>query len=194
MHHLPQGYCQRAYSSILNNSPSAHYSATVQAIKQQEEKIEIDFTLDNTHVSGGESWMTNSVHLNMAGSKQQYTSWQINRPQNRAGIMSFIAYIYHKKIGILDFILQIGCLSSRAQHMWCTILICNKGLLLFTLEQRYACACKSICIHIGHICYNLFIIISSLHNDTLQITNICFDRRLGPRFPSTIIVLLLVTF
>ena len=35
---------------IRNNSSSAHYSAIFQAIKEPEEKINIDFTSDNTEV------------------------------------------------------------------------------------------------------------------------------------------------
>ena len=35
---------------FTDNSSSAHYSATFQAIKEQEEKVKIDFTTDNTEV------------------------------------------------------------------------------------------------------------------------------------------------
>ena len=35
---------------FTDNSSSAHYSATFQAIKEQEEKVKIDFTSDNTEV------------------------------------------------------------------------------------------------------------------------------------------------
>ena len=34
----------------MNNSSAAHCSATSQTIKEQEKKVEIDFTLDNTEV------------------------------------------------------------------------------------------------------------------------------------------------
>ena len=34
----------------MNNSSAAHYSATFQTIKMQEERVEIDFTSDNTEV------------------------------------------------------------------------------------------------------------------------------------------------
>ena len=34
----------------MNNSTAAHYSATFQTIKMQEERVEIDFTSDNTEV------------------------------------------------------------------------------------------------------------------------------------------------
>ena len=35
---------------FTDNSSSAHYSATFQAIKEQEEKVKIDLTSDNTEV------------------------------------------------------------------------------------------------------------------------------------------------
>ena len=35
---------------FTDNSSSAHYSATFQAIKEQEERVKIDFTSDNTEV------------------------------------------------------------------------------------------------------------------------------------------------
>ena len=38
------------HAAAFTNNSSAHYSATFQAIKGQEEKVEIDFTSDNTEV------------------------------------------------------------------------------------------------------------------------------------------------
>ena len=37
-------------AAFTDNSSSTHYSATFQAIKEQEEKNKIDFTSDNTEV------------------------------------------------------------------------------------------------------------------------------------------------
>ena len=37
-------------AAFTNNSPATHYSATFQTIKEQKEKVEIDFTSDNTEV------------------------------------------------------------------------------------------------------------------------------------------------
>ena len=46
----PKDIANEHAAAFTNNSSSAHYSATFQAIKGQEEKVEIDFTSDNTEV------------------------------------------------------------------------------------------------------------------------------------------------
>ena len=38
------------HAAVFTDNSSAHYSATFQAIKKQEERVKIDFTSDNTEV------------------------------------------------------------------------------------------------------------------------------------------------
>ena len=60
---------------FTDNSSSGHYSATFQAIKEQEEKVKIDFTSDNTEVCNKpfrlkdlRSWRLSPVHLDLMAS------------------------------------------------------------------------------------------------------------------------------
>ena len=46
----PKDIANEHAAVFTDNSSSAHYSATFQAIKEQEEKVKIDFTSDNTEV------------------------------------------------------------------------------------------------------------------------------------------------
>ena len=46
----PKDIANKHTAAFTDNSSSTHYSATFQAIKEQEEKIKIDFTSDNTEV------------------------------------------------------------------------------------------------------------------------------------------------
>ena len=46
----PKDIANKHAAVFTDNSSSAHYSATFQAIKEQEEKVKIDFTSDNTEV------------------------------------------------------------------------------------------------------------------------------------------------
>ena len=46
----PKDIAKEHAAVFTDNSSSAHYSATFQAIKEQEEKVKIDFTSDNTEV------------------------------------------------------------------------------------------------------------------------------------------------
>ena len=46
----PKDIANEHVAAFMKNSSAAHYSATFQTIKEQEEKVEIDFTSDNTEV------------------------------------------------------------------------------------------------------------------------------------------------
>ena len=46
----PKDIANEHAAAFTDNSSSAHYSATFQAIKEQEEMVKIDFTSDNTEV------------------------------------------------------------------------------------------------------------------------------------------------
>ena len=46
----PKDIANKHAAVFIDNSSSADYSATFQAIKEQEEKVKIDFTSDNTEV------------------------------------------------------------------------------------------------------------------------------------------------
>ena len=46
----PKDIANKHAAAFTDNSSSTHYSATFQAIKEQEEKNKIDFTSDNTEV------------------------------------------------------------------------------------------------------------------------------------------------
>ena len=46
----PKSIANEHAAAFADNSSSAHYSATFQAIKEQDEKVRIDFTSDNTEV------------------------------------------------------------------------------------------------------------------------------------------------
>ena len=57
-------------AAFTDNSSSAHYSATFKAIKEQEEKVKIDFNSDNTEVYKKTFRLRdlpNPVHLDLIG-------------------------------------------------------------------------------------------------------------------------------